>query len=539
MEVETSRQLLIHQFDINPQTEYHCSVDIKSRGFTEAMKLVMTTGIDPSSIDKLKQMLPSCLTDTNTKGWTLLHLASANSAHTSTLSTVQLLLDHSIDINAQNEAKYTALILALLYSEVTSSLETVNLLINFGADINMQNINGQNALHLIINYLRHATVDNYKTTLDIIQRIMINTTDINAIDKDNWNALHYATSWSDKPGAYDIVKLLIEHNIDINLQNQYGKTALHNAIYYGEPLIAKLLIDSNIDVNIVTKQNYNALHYVTNNFDMTTFDLLLNTNIEINKQNNEGETVLHCLIEKSNIDAANKIIAYYGADPNIQNNKGNTALHHVAHFCKDNVSTQIASTLINAGVNIDALNNNGKTALDLAIGKKNISLIKLFIANGTKINGTLHTYFEYAEIIELLLDEGFDINTLDQNNNTVLHKACQFSIETTQLLLNRNIDINARNNKGQTALHIACEKKNIDIVKLLIDYNADIDALTNEGYTPLYIAHKYMKSSGSVEIFDFLVKVGANIGLILERDQSDLMKYLIRQRRSNIKCAKN
>jgi ankyrin repeat protein len=270
---------------------------------------------------------------------------------------------------------------------------------------------------------------------------------------------------------------------------------------------------------------------------MTIFDLLLETNIEINNQDITGKTALHYFIKKCNIDAVRKIVTYYGADPNIRDNDGKTALHFSASIC-NTISLEIASILISAGGDINQIDDEMQTALETAMIYNNICLVKLLLENGAKITGKLHLYYQQREIIELLLDHGFDINELDQNNNTILHKVCQFSTDIAELLLNRNIDVNARNNKGQTALHIACEKKNINIVKLLIDYNADIDALTNEGYTPLYIAHKYMKSSGSVEIFDFLVKVGANVGLILERDQSDLMKYLIRQRRSNTKGAK-
>ena len=50
------------------------------------------------------------------------------------------------------------------------------------------------------------------------------------------------------------VNKLIEAGADVNAQDNEGRTALMEALYYGHPEIAKLLIEEGADVNI--KNNY-------------------------------------------------------------------------------------------------------------------------------------------------------------------------------------------------------------------------------------------------------------------------------------------
>ena len=90
----------------------------------------------------------------------------------------------------------------------------------------------------------------------------------------------------------------------------------------------------------------------------------------------------------------------------------------------------------------------------------------------------------------------------DENENTVLHRACFFSsfelvealISSLKLNLGIQFDkffnhyVNARNREGNTALHYASYVGNIQIIRFLLEYDADINACNNRGLNVLHFA---------------------------------------------------
>lgn len=51
---------------------------------------------------------------------------------------------------------------------------------------------------------------------------------------------------------------------DINTINDFGSTALHHASYYNNEDIVKLLLENNIDANITNEKGFTAIMYTTN-----------------------------------------------------------------------------------------------------------------------------------------------------------------------------------------------------------------------------------------------------------------------------------
>lgn len=84
--------------------------------------------------------------------------------------------------------------------------------------------------------------------------------------------------------------------------------------------------------------------------------------------------------------------------------------------------------------------------------------------------------FKNKEAILILLEAGSDVNSVDQYGNNALHLAVYSKdIEICKMILKRNIDINMRTKTGETALHIACNFQLEDIVILLIENKIDIN----------------------------------------------------------------
>ncbi|WP_264702492.1 ankyrin repeat domain-containing protein [Wolbachia endosymbiont (group A) of Volucella inflata] len=65
--------------------------------------------------------------------------------------------------------------------------------------------------------------------------------------------LHYAAG----EGCLEVVKFLINEEINVNIINGYGSTALHNAAYRGDLEIIKLLLEKGANPTIRNKDGKN------------------------------------------------------------------------------------------------------------------------------------------------------------------------------------------------------------------------------------------------------------------------------------------
>ena len=74
-----------------------------------------------------------------------------------------------------------------------------------------------------------------------------------------------------------------------------------------------------------------------------------------------------------------------------------------------------------------------------------------------------------------------------------------------QLLVENGVDVNARDIHGNTPLHHAVlSEGNAEIVELLVAHGADMHTKNNQGYTPLAVAQDWKKR----KIADLLISLG-------------------------------
>ena len=120
--------------------------------------------------------------------------------------------------------------------------------------------------------------------------------------------------------------------------------------------------------------------------------------------------------------------------------------------------------------------------------KKDPTLVKAFSPEGfTALHGNLN----HADVVELLIDKGADINAVSQNAflATPLQSALAMGwTDAAKLLLARNANVNCRGEEGGTPLHEVAGNGQIELARLLLDHGANINAKDNNGKTPLTIA---------------------------------------------------
>ncbi len=99
------------------------------------------------------------------------------------------------------------------------------------------------------------------------------------------------------------------------------------------------------------------------------------------------------------------------------------------------------------------------------------------------------TQLEATECLPILISNGVDINTVDDNGFSALHwGALTGNTLSAEMLISAGADINAKNHRGDTALHLATRLGNFEYMAVLISYGAGINATNNRGKTPIDFA---------------------------------------------------
>ncbi|MDI9408661.1 MAG: ankyrin repeat domain-containing protein [Candidatus Pacebacteria bacterium] len=146
--------------------------------------------------------------------------------------------------------------------------------------------------------------------------------------------------------------------------------------------------------------------------------------------------------------------------------------------------------LIAAGVNVNSMGEDGKSALIFAVARGHTEVVKLLLAAGADVNTKnslgitplIHAAsMGHTEVVALLLAAKTNINVKDNDGNTALNAAANIGrTEVVKLLLAANADVSAKNVFGSTALNLAEEKNHTEIVNLL--RAAMGDANESDGY---------------------------------------------------------
>jgi ankyrin repeat protein/nucleoside phosphorylase len=94
-------------------------------------------------------------------------------------------------------------------------------------------------------------------------------------------------------------------------------------------------------------------------------------------------------------------------------------------------------------------------------------------------------------IVRIVLDIGVYIDALDEDGRTALHWACNHGHEATvRMLLDNGADVNAVDKSGRTGLYFACASGHEAIARTLLDNGADV----NKGY-PLHAVRAWPSTS--------------------------------------------
>ena len=193
--------------------------------------------------------------------------------------------------------------------------------------------------------------------------------------------------------------------------------------------------------------------------------------------------------------------------------------------------------LIDAGANVNDVNNEGKTPLHIAVSMGHAEIVKFLIENRAGL------YIEDSEgktPVDYSVDG--EIRTILKKKMIIIAffkavAAGRFSevrevLEVAyQLIGNIYLIVNSVNLKGKTPLHVAALKGYTDIVKYLVENGTDINISDNEGKTPLRNAAFH----GHIDIVRYLVENGASFNVVDDKGRTALCNAVFRGRTDVVK----
>ena len=179
-----------------------------------------------------------------------------------------------------------------------------------------------------------------------------------------------------------------------------------------------------------------------------------------------------------------------GADLEQPDTTNNTLLHRLV-IHRHNLCASVRWLVNSHSVNLEKPNNQGNTALLLAIECGSMLMVAELINLGAKIN--VQNNLQYSPIALALLNEKQSILNLliteEQQKLSPLHLAVELDdVVLFKILLDNKHDIDSKDPDGNTPLHLAAGMGNQQMIRLLLAANADYKIKNNKRETPSRLA---------------------------------------------------
>ena len=374
---------------------------------------------------------------------------------------VQLLLERGADLHAKTSKGITALMAAA----IAGKTEVIKLLLDKGMQVNEKDAAGSTAL------AKAAYNGKTEAVGLLLERGAFANATIDGVGDDRLYANHTPVLLMvTLKGAPEIVRMLLEHDADVNAKGRDGATPLMMAAVRGDAGMVKLMLDKGADVNAKGPQNATPLMFAAGGGSLDSAEILLK----------------------------------HGADRTLKDSAGKTALdvakltHHLA------VAKLLESEKMPiAGLSLTGQNNMLQAIMDGADAK------------------------QVAE----MLAQGADANKPDEKGwPPLLFAATKGSLEVVRLLLNKGADVNAKSPRGETALFIAVRNHATELTQLLVDKGADVNERQPDGNTLLNNAISEYKTElvkvGVLDCIDRAFSGRTNIVLAIEELRHDAIQWI-------------
>ncbi|XP_055348321.1 transient receptor potential cation channel subfamily A member 1-like [Paramacrobiotus metropolitanus] len=489
----TAKQTKVFQYLLNLTKDPNAT---NSKGYT----LLHTASAenDPLIIRELLK-LPELLVDTKLpSGDTALHLA-VRCDHLEALR--ELLSSARINVDTKGCNGKTPLHVAAALNH----LECAKILISHGACLTAQSDTGEQPTH-------RAAEAGSTEVLDYILQLPDCPVDqlLAATNEEQATPLHYGVN----SGNRETVRLLLEHGAPINAQMFEESTPLHLACARGFTEMVELMHVFNVVefdkvVSMQDAQGMTPMHRAAmfNYWDLLR--LLVEKRAAMNAQDLLGRTVLVLAASCGSWDAVSELLSL-GADPSITSANGQNFIHMTVaiggnperfrddfqkdavqglpalingqdhdgltplHYAAQHGFASCCEGLIRMGATLTAKDKQSRSPLHHAAANGRYNTVKTLSSNAA------------CSVI---------INDADKMGLTAVHLAAENGhIKIVQFLMSRAATM-LRDYQGCLPLHLACAMDQQDVAELIISTHPNLlNAIEKDGNTPLHVAAQHNAS---------------------------------------------
>ena len=386
-------------------------------------------------------------TDPNVRqgdGATALHWA----AHWDDMKAATLLIQAGANVNAINDNGVTALALA----STNGSAPMVALLLAAGADANLARPSGETPLMMAARTGKSDVVDTLlahganlhaterskgQTALmwaaaeghpAVVKSLLRHGADASVRSSSGLTPLMFAAAGGNK----EVTELLLAAGASVNEASRNGTTPLHLAIRNNHHAFAGFLLERGADPN--ADAGYTALHWVVGNM-----------RADVDERGSEGVSATTPKLTLV------KALLAHGANPNARAaaypdgvrdgvDFGAVTPFWLAAMAAD---VKVMQALVAAGADPSARTTGATTSLMMAAGYA-----------WRRRDGVPES--DSLEAVKLCVKLGVDVNAKNALGQTAVHAAVFKGANTIiQFLVAQGADVNARNNMGQTGLTLA------------------------------------------------------------------------------------
>lgn len=285
--------------------------------------------------------------------------------------------------------------------------------------------------------------------------------------------LHYATDH----GHWDLCKLLLQEGALVDNEDDFKNSPaglawegiLSNSLTENE---ASLVASMFSDTDYLQTRQFTILHKIVLNLIPRTLASELDYSTrDLDAVDSSGRTCLSWASARGDMDSL-KTLLHHDAAVDLPDSQGNTPLHHARN-------PAIAGTLLSANASITARNQHRHTPLHVVCRTSgSLPILKCLLAAGIDINATDSagetallnaTLNNHVDCALYLLRQGADIDFANDGGDAPINMALMSNVPTVlRELLAKGAIYDRSNRWGRTVLHHAAEwgdEATIDILK--------------------------------------------------------------------------
>jgi ankyrin repeat protein len=289
---------------------------------------------------------------------------------------------------------------------------------------------------------------------------------------------------------------------------------LFEACLRGDLIRARYMVESGLHLGCRTgPESYSPLHMACMSGNVQLVQYLLSKGVALSSTATDGSTPLHVACDRKYSDLALHMIKM-GADLNLKSKYGQTPLH-VA--CSRGM-TDLMKTLndlprsVLPSLNMHVVDRDGCNLLHTAArsGHSLLTgfLLSLDVFDIDAMNNQGHTALHLAcmsnaqEIVVLLVKHNAAIDLLDISGRTAFHFACvSGNTNMARWMAQHGAQWFKTTFQGNSGLHMACALGDLPMVEWLIGQGMKCDVANSKGLTPVLLAYH----SGHSEVVNYIV----------------------------------